>query len=148
MAIRVSFEIDRDVRDAVEKYARENGLDISSSMQDLLVKGIAAAFSGKQYETELLKNQGNEEYREILKNTSEIQVQVTQIAEEVRLMQHLLETGWQPNDAFVVEKRKIWDQIVHLIKRAAIAVASPFMPRSPDTKQAAVNRFVQKKKRL
>ena len=147
MAIRVSFEVDRDVRDAIEKYARENGLDISSSMQDLLVKGIAATSSGKNYDTELLKNQGNEEYRQILKITGEIHVQVTQIAEEVRLMQHLLETGWKPNDAFVVEKRKVWDQVAHRVKGAIIAVASPFMPQAPDTKQAVSNRSVQKKNR-
>jgi hypothetical protein len=147
MAIRVSFEIDRDVRDAVEKYARENGLDISSSMQDLLIKGIATVYSGKKYDTELLKNQANEEYRQILENTGELHVQVVQLAEEVRLMQHLLETGWKPNDAFVVEKRETWDQVAHHIKGAIIAVAKPFMPKAPDTKQGAANHSVRKKNR-
>lgn len=147
MAIRVSFEIDRDVRDAIEKYARENRLDISSSMQDLLIKGIAVAHSGTKYDAELLKNQDHEEYRQILKNTGEIRVQVSQLSEEVRLMQHLLESGWKPNEAFVVEKRKIWDQIASHVKSAIIVAARPFMPKAPDTKQAATNRSAQKKSR-
>jgi hypothetical protein len=147
MAIRVSFEIDRNVRDAIEKYARENGLDVSSSMQDLLVKGIATAYSGKKYDAELLKNQGNEEFRQILENTGEIHVQVAQLTEEVRLMQHLLETGWKPNETFVVENGKILDQIAHHVKKAIITAASPFMPKTPDTKQAGTNHSVQKKSR-
>jgi len=147
MAVRVSFEIDRDVRDAIEKYARENGLDISSSMQDLLIKGIAVAYSGRKYDAELLKNQGHEEYRQILINTGEIHVQVAQLSEEVRLMQHLLETGWKPNEAFVVEKRRIWDQIASHVKKAIIVIAGPFMPKAPDTKQVATNRSTHKKSR-
>ena len=147
MAIRVSFEIDRDVRDAIEKYARENGLDVSYSMQDLLIKGIATAYSGEKYDAELLKNHSNEEYHKILEITGEIHVQITQLTEEVRLMQHLLETGWKPNETFVVEKRKIWGQIAHRVKEVIITVASPFMPKAPDTKQTAANRSVQKKSR-
>ena len=145
MAIRVSFEIDRDVRDAIEKYARENGLEFTSSIQDLLIKGIAAAYSGKKYDIELLKNQGNEEYRQILQNTGDINIQVIQLAEELKLMHHLLETGWQPNAEFVVQKEKIWSKIMGRAKKVIIAVARPFMPKAPDAKQITGNNSQQNK---
>ena len=145
MAIRVSFEIDRDVRDAIEKYARENGLEFTSSIQDLLIKGIAAAYSGKKYDIELLKNQAHEEYRQILENTSEVHTQVTELAKELKLMHYLLETGWQPNADFVVHKEKIWKKIMGRVKEAIIAVARPFMPKTPDMKQITGNNSQQNK---
>ena len=135
MTIRVSLEIERDVRDAIERYARENGLDIGSSMQDLLMKGIAAAYSGKKYDLELLKNQANEEYHQILENTSDIHVQVTALAAELKLMHHLLESGWQPNEGFVVQKRRIWTRVMWRVKEVIIAAARPFMPKAPETKE-------------
>ena len=147
MAIRVSLEIERDVRDAIERYARENGLDVSSSMQDLLMKGISAAYSGKKYDLELLKNQGNEEYHQILKNTSDIHAQVTELAAELKLMHHLLESGWQPNEKFVVQKREIWTQAMWRVKEVIIAAARPFMPKAPDTKQITEHDYQQKRRR-
>ena len=147
MAIRVSLEIERDMRDAIERYARENGLDVSSSMQDLLMKGIAAAYSGKKYDLELLKNQSNEEYHQILKNANDISAQVTELTAELKLMHHLLETGWQPNDTFVVQKRKIWTQALWRVKKVIVAAARPFMPKSPDTKQITEHDYQQEKRR-
>ena len=145
MAIRVSLEIERDVRDVIERYARENGLDTSSSMQALLMKGIASVHAGEKFDIELLKNQANEEYHQILENTNDIHAQVTELAAELKLMHHLLETGWQPNEKFVVQKKDAWTQVLWRVKDMIIAAARPFMPKAPDTKQIAEHNYQQKK---
>jgi len=147
MAIRVSLEVERDVRDVIERYARENGLDTRSAMHDLLMKGLAVAHSEDIYDFDLLKNQASEDYRHILENTSDIHAQVTELAAELKLMHHLLETGWKPNETFVVQKREGWTHILWRVKKMIIAAARPFMPKAPDTKQVAEHDYQQKKSR-
>ena len=135
MTIRLSFEIDRDIRDAIEKHARESGVDISSAMQDLLIKGIVAENSGKKYDSEQLKLQRNEDYRAIHVDTEEIKEQVGKLAAEVQLMHHLLETGWQPNENFVARKGRTWDLFKSRVMKVIMKVVSVFMPKSSEAKQ-------------
>jgi hypothetical protein len=145
MAIRLSFEIDRNIRDAIEKHARESGVDTSSAMQDLLIKGISAENSGKKFDSEYLKAQKNEEYHEIYVNIKEIKEQVSELTAEVRLMHHLLESGWKPNETFVARRVRTWDQFKSSAMTVIMKAVSVFMPKSAEAKQITKLRLHERK---
>lgn len=92
MAIRVSFTIDSEMMDLIDKFAKEHGLDRNRAILELIDSGFIHVSGG--HPVILNQKRSFEEYHEILANLDEMKKSLTNLTEEVQLMHHIVDVEW------------------------------------------------------
>ncbi|GEM_PF-226643 len=90
--IRASFEMDKEMRDQIDKYAREQGITRGNAILNLITEGCFCLSKGEPIE--VTNQHVFEEYKEIRRNIADLKKELTELREEVSLMHHIIEVEW------------------------------------------------------
>jgi len=92
MAIRVSFTIDSEMMDLIDKFAKEHGLDRNRAILDLIDSGFSHITGG--HPVSLNQKRSFEEYQELLAALEEMKISLKNLSEEVQLIHHIIDVEW------------------------------------------------------
>ncbi|NYT08166.1 MAG: type II secretion system protein E [Methanomicrobiales archaeon] len=92
MAIRVSFTMDSEMSDLIDKFAKEHGLDRNRAILELIDSGFTHVTGG--HPVSLNHKRSFEEYKEILGSISEMKQSLKDLSEEVQLIHHIIDVEW------------------------------------------------------
>ena len=92
MAIRISFTMDPEMMDLIDKFAKEHGVDRNRAILELIDSGFSHVTGG--HPVSLNHKRSFEEYQEILAGLTEMKNSLKNLAEEVQLIHHIVDVEW------------------------------------------------------
>jgi len=92
MAIRVSFTMDPEMMDLIDKFAKEQGVDRNRAILELIDSGFSHVTGG--HPVTMNHKRSFEEYQEILAGLAEMKNSLKNLAEEVQLIHHIVDIEW------------------------------------------------------
>jgi hypothetical protein len=92
MAIRVSFTMDPEMMDLIDKFAKEHGVDRNRAILELIDSGFSHVTGG--HPVTLNHKRSFEEYQEILAGLAEMKNSLKNLTEEVQLIHHIVDVEW------------------------------------------------------
>ena len=92
MAIRVSFTMDPEMMDLIDKFAKEQGVDRNRAILELIDSGFSHVTGG--HPVTMNHKRSFEEYQEILAGLAEMKNSLKNLAEEVQLIHHIVDVEW------------------------------------------------------
>jgi hypothetical protein len=108
MAIRVSFTMDSEMSDLIDKFAKEHGIDRNRAILELIDSGFAHVTGGQP--VVLNHKRSFEEYQEILTNITEVKQSLKNLSEEVQLIHHVIDVeGGRETRPVPFQTRRWWE---------------------------------------
>ncbi len=108
MTMRVSLTMDTETMDAIDKYAKEHGIDRNRAILELLESGYANITGEHPYT--LNQKRSFEEYHELRTAMEKVQQSLENLAGEVQLIHHIMEVEWDREMKPVpFQSRKWWE---------------------------------------
>jgi len=92
MAIRISFTIDPEMMDLIDKFAKEHGIDRNHAILDLIESGFSHI--GGDHPTALNQRWAFEEYQELKATMDKMRESLENLAGEVQLIHHIIDVEW------------------------------------------------------
>lgn len=106
MPMRVSFTLDPETMDHIDKFAKENGIDRNRAILEAIENGLEKISEGGTIN--LNHHHSFEEYNEIRKELKEVKEKVNDLTEEVRLIHHIIDVEWGREMRAVPYQSKRW----------------------------------------
>jgi hypothetical protein len=106
MAMRVSFTLDTETMDLIDKFAKEHGIDRNRDILEFIENGYARLNEGGTID--LNQHRGFEEFRELKAGIEEIKTALQGLTEEMRLIHHTIDIEWGREMRGVPYQTKRW----------------------------------------
>ncbi|MBN1166646.1 MAG: type II secretion system protein E [Methanospirillaceae archaeon] len=104
--IRASFEMDKEMRDQIDKFAHREGLTRNGAINSLISIGLTSRSEG---EPVVVTNQFVfEEYKEIKEEIRDVKQGLIELHEEIRLVHHIIETETKKMSPPVPYQNRKW----------------------------------------
>ncbi len=106
MAMRVSFTLDSETMDIIDKFAKEHGIDRNRAILEFIENGYEHLSDGRTIN--LNQQRAFEEYNELKMAIEEVQKNLVSLADEVRLVHHTIDVEWGKEMRGVPYQTKKW----------------------------------------
>jgi len=106
MPMRVSFTLDPETMDHIDKFAKEHGIERNRAILEFIENGYEKLTEGGTIK--LNQQRAFEEYNTIRKNLQEIKQKMNDLTEEVRLIHHTIDVEWGREMRAVPYQSKRW----------------------------------------
>lgn len=108
MAMRLSFTIEPETSDMIDRYAKERGIKREKAVLELIEAGIAHMHEGGEINLE--KRRTFEEIDVIKKEILGMSSIISEIKKEVGLIHHIIDNDLRPQlSAVPYQSKKWWD---------------------------------------
>lgn len=108
MGIRISITIDTEMINLVDKFAKEHGVERNRALLLLIEGGLTHTADGQP--VNLNQKHAFEEYRDIKVAVDGMQESLQDLADEVKLIHHIIDVEWGPEVRPVpFQSRRWWE---------------------------------------
>jgi chromosome segregation ATPase len=108
MPMRVSFTLDSETMDVIDKFAKEHGIDRNRAILEFIENGYEKLTEGGTIN--LNQQRSFEEYNELRKDLQQVNQKLNDLSEEVRLIHHTIDVEWgREMRAVPYQSKKLWE---------------------------------------
>ncbi len=106
MAVRISFTMDTETMDLIDKFAKDHGIDRNRAILELIESGYTHITGG--HPVMLNQKRSFEEYHELNMAMKEMQTSLLNLTEEIQLIHHIIDTEMGKETKPVPYQTKKW----------------------------------------
>jgi len=109
MSTRISFTLESELTEQIERFAQEKRIDRNEAILRLIEAGVVK-YSEDESFVPVKQERGFEEMKVIKRSIDDLTVTVSDLKKEIRVVHHILDFEWQKEPRYIPQhKRKWWE---------------------------------------
>lgn len=107
MSTRISFTLENDLVEQIERFAQEKRIDRNEAILRLIEAGVVK-YSEDESFVPVQQERGFEEVKVIKRSIDDLTVTVRDLKKEIRVVHHILDFEWQKEPRHIPHKKRKW----------------------------------------